>query len=77
MRNSNSCPKCNSKDILKIPGEVGPYGSGNNIRAGFISSVLVTRYLCCNCGYSEEWIDAKADVEKLRKKFETLERKDT
>ncbi|WP_278281159.1 hypothetical protein [Clostridium sp. BSD9I1] len=29
------------------------------------SAVKVTRYLCCDCGYSEEWIDDKKDIEKI------------
>ena len=71
MRNTKPCPKCNSTDILKIPGLAGGYGSGNNIPTGMsiFSAVKVTRYLCCECGYSEEWIDNKEDIEKLQKKF--------
>jgi len=30
-----SCSKCNSRNILKIPGKVDSYGSGNNIMWGF------------------------------------------
>lgn len=69
MKNRSDCPKCNSNDIIRIPGKNGAYGSGNNIQAGFLSVILVTRYLCCNCGYSEEWIDHKQDIEKLRNKY--------
>lgn len=68
MKNSVTCPKCNSNNIIKIPGKVGSYGSGNNISFGF-TSVKVTRYLCCDCGYSEEWIDSKQDIEKLKRKY--------
>lgn len=71
MKNSKYCPKCNSLDILRIPGEKGAYGTGNNISIGItiFSAVTVTRYLCCGCGYSEEWIDNKEDIEKLRKRY--------
>ncbi len=71
MKNMNSCPKCQSRDILNIPGNAGAYGSGNNIQVGWsnFSAVLVNRYICCNCGYSEEWIDEK-DIAKLKKKYE-------
>lgn len=70
MKNTNTCPKCQSKDILIIPGNAGAYGSGNNIQVGWsnLSAILVNRYVCCNCGYSEEWID-KEDVSKLKKKY--------
>lgn len=33
------------------------------------SAVLVHRYLCCNCGFSEEWID-KEDIQELKKKYQ-------
>jgi hypothetical protein len=72
MKNSKKCPKCQSTDIVRIPGSVGPYGIGNNIRLGMWTwtwPVKVTRYLYGSCGFSEEWIDSAA---KLKKKFATL-----
>ena len=65
------CPKCNGSDILRVEGKAGAYGSGNNIITGMtiFSAVLVHRYVCCNCGYSEEWID-KEDIKKLKERFE-------
>lgn len=70
MKNTKTCPKCNGTDIVKIKGSTGAYGVGNNIQVGLtnFSAVLVNRYLCCNCGYSEEWID-KEDLAKLKKKY--------
>ena len=70
MKNKRICPKCNSTDILLVPGKAGAYGSGNNIQTGMtiFSAVLVHRYICCSCGYSEEWID-KEDIQKLQKKY--------
>ena len=32
-------------------------------------AVLVHRYVCCACGYSEEWID-KEDIPRLKEKYE-------
>ena len=70
MKNSRPCPKCGGHDSLQVPGKSGAYGTGNNIQTGFsiFSAVLVHRYVCCGCGYSEEWIDA-ADLERLKEKF--------
>lgn len=70
MKNSHTCPKCNKNDIIRIEGNVGAYGVGNNIQTGLtnLSAVLVQRYVCCSCGYSEEWID-KEDIPKLERKF--------
>ena len=28
------------------------------------SAVKVNRYICCNCGFTEEWID-KEDINKI------------
>ncbi len=72
MKNSRVCPKCHSKDIILIEGKAGPYGSGNNIPAGLLlkNSVLVNRYVCCKCGFTEEWIDTDTnDLERLKEKY--------
>lgn len=71
MKNTRSCPKCASPDLIRIPGTIGYGGSGNNIQVGFwvFSAVLVTRFVCATCGFSEEWIESPVDIERLRKKF--------
>lgn len=70
MKQSGCCPKCGGRDILKIEGTSGAYGSGNNIPCGFsvFSSVKVDRYLCCGCGFSEEWIRSE-DISRLKKRY--------
>lgn len=70
MKNKNACPKCGGTDILKVKGNCGAYGTGNNIPVGWsnFSAVLVHRYICCDCGYVEEWID-KEDIPSLKKKY--------
>ena len=70
VKGKRVCPKCKGTDILRIEGQVGAYGSGNNIMTGMtiLSAVLVHRYVCCDCGYSEEWID-KTDIKKLKERF--------
>ncbi len=59
MRDSGTCPKCGGTKILRIEGSVGVNGIGNNVTAGatVFSSVKLPRYICCNCGYMEEWVD--------------------
>ncbi|MDO4719949.1 MAG: hypothetical protein Q4A78_04745 [Peptostreptococcaceae bacterium] len=71
MKKAGVCPKCGSKDILWIPGKAGPYGSGNNIPCGLttMSAILVNRYVCEVCGFSEEWVDVH-DIPKLKKKYD-------
>ena len=70
MKQTNRCPKCNGTEIVRIKGNAGPYGTGNNIQTGrtIFSAVLVHRYLCCTCGFSEEWIDQE-DLMKIKEKF--------
>lgn len=72
MKNTGICPKCSSGNLVRIPGVVKPYGAGNNIETGItiFSSVKVTRYLCEKCGFSEEWIDQKEDIEKIKKAYD-------
>lgn len=70
MKNTKICPKCQSNDVIMIPGRAEAYGAGNNIKVGatVFSAVLVHRYLCCSCGYSEEWVHTE-DISKLKKKY--------
>jgi predicted nucleic-acid-binding Zn-ribbon protein len=71
MRNSQTCPKCQSTDTVRIPGEVRAFGAGNNIIVGatIFSAVKVTRYLCASCGFSEEWIESADDIASIKKKY--------
>ena len=66
MNNTKICPKCQSTDIVRIDGSVGAHGAGNNVLLGMsiFSAVNVNRYICADCGFTEEWID-KADLEKV------------
>ena len=71
MKNTKACPKCGSNDIIRIDGYTGPYGVGNNIMVGstVFSAVNVNRYICCACGFTEEWIDREnIDAVKNSKK---------
>ena len=71
MKNFRLCTKCQSNDIVRIEGLSGAYGAGNNIPVGlsFFSSIKVTRFLCLNCGFSEEWIESREDLERIRSKY--------
>ena len=68
MQNTKTCPKCKGPNVVRVDGNVGPYGTGNNMATGnglFLSNfVNVNRYICCNCGFTEEWID-KEDLAKV------------
>ena len=66
MKTTKTYPKCESSNISRIDGYSGAYGSGNNVMTGstIFSAVNVNRYICCNCGFTEEQID-KEDIEKI------------
>jgi hypothetical protein len=74
MKNTKQCPKCQSRDPVRIEGTVGAYGSGNNILAGasIFSAVKVNRYVCVSCGFSEEWIEDRVGLDKIRSKYQYL-----
>lgn len=67
MKNTKTCPKCGSTDTIRFDGYSGPYGSGNNLMVGntIFSAINVNRYICCTCGFTEEWID-REDIEKVK-----------
>ena len=67
MNRTRICPKCGSNEIFVIDGYTGPYGSGNNIMIGatVFSAVKVNRYICCTCGFTEEWIN-REDLPRVR-----------
>ena len=70
MKQSKKCPKCSGDHILRVEGETRAYGAGNDIMVGatIFSAVGVNRYVCCGCGYSEEWIDME-DIPELKRRF--------
>ena len=68
MKNTHKCPKCGSMEIRRFVGEPQAQGIGNNIRVGLLGQVIVTRYVCYSCGFSEEWVESPY-LEQLRKKM--------
>jgi hypothetical protein len=72
MRNSQTCAKCQSSDIIRIPGKVGRYGSDQtNILVGWTiyNVVKVTRFLCASCGFIEHWVESADDLATVKKKY--------
>lgn len=72
MKETHVCPKCGSRDVVRIP-DNGRYANGNNI---YLSTVLalrgrvpVIRFVCGRCGYTEEWVERPEDLERLKAAF--------
>ncbi|MBQ8926903.1 MAG: hypothetical protein IJ055_01335 [Oscillospiraceae bacterium] len=68
MRQTKQCPKCGSRDILYFANDGFMDSSSKGIAVGLtvFSNVNVERYICCGCGYTEQWV-AKQDIEELRR----------
>lgn len=72
MKQKGVCPKCGSRQLLRVPDHPGRYASGNNIYTTTFTltgKVPVIRYVCLDCGYVENWVDNAADLAKLRRAF--------
>ena len=64
MNTPNTCPKCRSDDIVRVPSTALegciPVSKLN------LKPVHVTRFLCVACGFMEEWVEAPADLAKVK-----------
>ena len=72
MKNTHTCPKCGSEEILRIPDNPGRHASGNNIyttTATLLGKIPVIRYVCGRCGYVENWVEHEDEIYKLIKSF--------
>ena len=71
MKNTDRCPKCGSGEILRVPDGAHRY-LANSIcvtRAVTVERIPVARYVCRGCGYVEDWVESRRDLERLRKAF--------
>ena len=66
MKYTKTCPKCQSTDIVRFDGDDGARDAVNRLQTSFFNFVNVNRYICCNCGFVEEWIDKK-DIKEVAK----------
>ena len=72
MKNAMRCPKCGSHDVVRVPDNPTRYASGNNIYTSTFTlakKVPVIRYVCCRCGYVENWVETQPGRDQLRKAF--------
>jgi ribosomal protein S27AE len=70
MKKTGKCPKCGAEDAVCIPKDYCWHVGGSiRVDLGPFSYVNITRYMCGNCGYMEEWIDSSEDVQKIKRRF--------
>lgn len=72
MKQTKTCPKCGCTELLRVEDAVGDRSI--NLVLGWFSAVPVTRYVCCNCGYVESWVDQQY-LSDIRKQYEKEQRK--
>lgn len=72
MKHSGLCPKCGGKEVLRIPDNPLRHASGNNIyttTATLAGKIPVIRYVCAQCGYTENWVEQRAQLQRLKERF--------
>jgi len=72
MKNTGCCPKCGSREVVRIPDNPTRHASGNNIYTTTFTlrgKIPVIRYVCCECGYTENWVEKPREREEIRETF--------
>lgn len=72
MKNTRRCPKCSSQDIVRVPDNPNRHASGNNIYTSMFTlmkKIPVIRYVCCECGYVEDWVENQRERNEIRHVF--------
>ena len=72
MKQTLRCPKCGSREIVRVPDHPGRHASGNNIYTTtwtLLGKIPVIRYVCCGCGYVENWVESPEELAEIRRVF--------
>ena len=65
MKNLKFCPKCQSHNIVNI--ENSPlHTQFTSIKTGFMTIADIDVYVCCDCGYFEQYVKNTSDLEKIK-----------
>lgn len=68
MKFTCCCPKCQNSEIAIIEGGAFKGNIYNTLSFG-LSTVYLTRYVCTDCGYTENYVDDPEDLQKIKNKF--------
>ena len=71
MKNTSVCPKCGSHDIVRVPDDAHRY-LANSIaitNVAWVKRIPVARYVCCGCGYVENWVEQRHELKELKRRF--------
>lgn len=71
MRNTDLCLKCGSHNIVRVPDDAHRY-LANSIcitKRITVERVPVARYVCCDCGYVESWVETQRELDAIKGAF--------
>lgn len=71
VKHTRCCPKCHSENIVRVPDDAHRY-LANSIaitKVVTVERVAVARYVCCDCGYVEDWVETCRELQRLREVF--------
>lgn len=68
MKYSYFCPKCQNSEIAIIEGGTFKGNIYNTVTFG-LTTIYLTRYVCTNCGFTENYIDDVKDLQKIKDKY--------
>ena len=71
MKNTKRCSKCGSQNIVRVPDDAHRYLANSICITKFavVKRIPVARYVCCDCGYVENWVEAQSERDKIRRTF--------
>ncbi len=70
MKRSLKCPKCDSDEVVRKRGSP-VLNSWSRIAISITSiDIWVTKYVCTDCGFIEEWVDNPNDLARLKAKID-------
>jgi hypothetical protein len=64
----DTCGKCQSGHLLEVAATPGQH-FGIVIGLRLMRTVRVTKYVCTDCGYIEEWVNNKEDLVRLQRQL--------
>lgn len=64
---NDTCLKCNSKNIVEVDAGLREQQL-TAIKVDALSLIPVTRYVCCDCGFIEHYVENVKDIQKIKGK---------
>ena len=65
MKQTLCCPKCGSREIVRVPDHPGRHARTWTL----LGKIPVIRYVCCGCGYVENWVESPEELAEIRRVF--------